>query len=233
MPLLALHGTADKLTAPSGSRALIETIPSRDKTLRIYDGYFHDLLHEPNGNGAKVEDDIAHLARCPHRRSAAHRSPIYEGATWSAIRAAWTQAIELGAGIAQGDAIRGRPRRAARAARADRLARRTDRADRAGDYRTVALRPLGLAVRAGGSVLGLSGGGALVTGVHLGLSAGAWLEQPLGPLHLGALAEWTRRTTDTMMHGPLARATCCGPASRYVSAAISATGRTHARVSVR
>src|SRR5262249_2705337 len=42
MPILAMHGTADKLTATSGSRALVEHAPSSDKTLRIYDGFFHD-----------------------------------------------------------------------------------------------------------------------------------------------------------------------------------------------
>ena len=55
MPLLALHGTADRVTDPAGSRAFVEHASSRDKTLKLYEGYFHDLLHEP---GEQVLDDL-------------------------------------------------------------------------------------------------------------------------------------------------------------------------------
>lgn len=58
VPLLALHGTADKLTAPSGSRDLVARAGSRDKTLRLYDGFFHDLVHEPGHE--RVTSDITH-----------------------------------------------------------------------------------------------------------------------------------------------------------------------------
>jgi alpha-beta hydrolase superfamily lysophospholipase len=47
VPLIAMHGTADKLTNPEGSKELIRRASSTDKTLKLYDGYFHDLLHEP------------------------------------------------------------------------------------------------------------------------------------------------------------------------------------------
>jgi acylglycerol lipase len=57
IPLLALHGTADRVTDPAGSRALVEHAGSRDKLLKLYDGYFHDLLHEPGGD--RVADDLA------------------------------------------------------------------------------------------------------------------------------------------------------------------------------
>jgi alpha-beta hydrolase superfamily lysophospholipase len=46
-PVLVLHGTADKLTNPEGSRELVERARSSDKTLRLYEGLYHDLLHEP------------------------------------------------------------------------------------------------------------------------------------------------------------------------------------------
>lgn len=46
-PVLLLHGTADKLTNPEGSKALHARAASTDKTLRLFDGWFHDLLHEP------------------------------------------------------------------------------------------------------------------------------------------------------------------------------------------
>ncbi len=46
VPLLALHGGADVVTNPKGSRALVERAATRDKTLKIYDGAYHDLLHD-------------------------------------------------------------------------------------------------------------------------------------------------------------------------------------------
>jgi acylglycerol lipase len=47
VPVLALHGSADRLTDPSGSRDFIGHVPARSKSLREYPGLFHDLLHEP------------------------------------------------------------------------------------------------------------------------------------------------------------------------------------------
>ena len=46
LPVLILHGTADKATRPSGSQRFYETAGSRDKTLKLYDGHFHDLLSD-------------------------------------------------------------------------------------------------------------------------------------------------------------------------------------------
>lgn len=47
LPFLALHGTHDRLTDPDGSRALYAQASSSDKTLKLYDGFFHELLNEP------------------------------------------------------------------------------------------------------------------------------------------------------------------------------------------
>jgi alpha-beta hydrolase superfamily lysophospholipase len=44
LPLLILHGTADKVTKPSGSKEFYEKAGSTDKTLKLYEGHFHDLL---------------------------------------------------------------------------------------------------------------------------------------------------------------------------------------------
>jgi alpha-beta hydrolase superfamily lysophospholipase len=44
LPLLILHGTADKVTKPSGSLEFYEKAGSSDKVLKLYDGHFHDLL---------------------------------------------------------------------------------------------------------------------------------------------------------------------------------------------
>lgn len=46
-PVLILHGTADKLTNPKGSKMLAERSKSVDKTLKLYPGLVHDLMHEP------------------------------------------------------------------------------------------------------------------------------------------------------------------------------------------
>lgn len=44
LPVLILHGTADKVTSPSGSQEFYEKAGSTDKTLKLYEGHVHDLL---------------------------------------------------------------------------------------------------------------------------------------------------------------------------------------------
>lgn len=56
VPLLVMHGKADKVTPPAGSVALYAAAKSTDKTLTLYDGLYHDLLHEPEK--LRVEGDI-------------------------------------------------------------------------------------------------------------------------------------------------------------------------------
>lgn len=46
LPVLILHGTADKATVPSGSQLFYDTAGSADKTLKLYDGHYHDLLND-------------------------------------------------------------------------------------------------------------------------------------------------------------------------------------------
>lgn len=55
-PVLALHGTLDRLTNPAGSRAFIERAGAPSKSFRSYPGLFHDLLHEPERS--QVLDDV-------------------------------------------------------------------------------------------------------------------------------------------------------------------------------
>jgi len=45
-PVLILHGTADKATRPAGSRYFYDHAGAMDKTLRLYEGHFHDLLND-------------------------------------------------------------------------------------------------------------------------------------------------------------------------------------------
>src|SRR6185503_6382754 len=44
LPLLILHGTADKVTKPSGSKEFFDRAGSSDKTLTLFEGPFHDLM---------------------------------------------------------------------------------------------------------------------------------------------------------------------------------------------
>ena len=46
LPVLILHGTADQNTKPSGSQHFYDRVGSSDKTLKLYEGGFHDLLND-------------------------------------------------------------------------------------------------------------------------------------------------------------------------------------------
>jgi alpha-beta hydrolase superfamily lysophospholipase len=46
LPLLILHGTADKATNPGGSSQFYQMAGAADKTLKLYEGHFHDLLND-------------------------------------------------------------------------------------------------------------------------------------------------------------------------------------------
>jgi acylglycerol lipase len=46
LPVLILHGLADKAAKPHGSQIFFDAVGSQDKTLKLYDGAFHDLLND-------------------------------------------------------------------------------------------------------------------------------------------------------------------------------------------
>jgi len=46
LPVLILHGTLDKATKPAGSQRFYDRAASKDKTLKLYEGHFHDLLND-------------------------------------------------------------------------------------------------------------------------------------------------------------------------------------------
>lgn len=46
LPLLIVHGTNDKAAKADGSRIFNDTAGSKDKTLKLYDGAYHDLLND-------------------------------------------------------------------------------------------------------------------------------------------------------------------------------------------
>ncbi|MBI1212203.1 MAG: alpha/beta fold hydrolase [Alphaproteobacteria bacterium] len=46
LPLLILHGTGDKATLVKGSQLFLAEAGSKDKTLKLYEGHYHDLLND-------------------------------------------------------------------------------------------------------------------------------------------------------------------------------------------
>jgi alpha-beta hydrolase superfamily lysophospholipase len=56
LPVLILHGTADKATRPDGSQQFFDEAGSADKTLNLYEGHYHDLLNDLGRE--QVMDDI-------------------------------------------------------------------------------------------------------------------------------------------------------------------------------
>ncbi|CAL9195801.1 unnamed protein product [Musa hybrid cultivar] len=47
VPFLVLHGTADRVTDPLASQDLHNVAASRHKDIKLYEGFLHDLLFEP------------------------------------------------------------------------------------------------------------------------------------------------------------------------------------------
>ncbi len=58
LPSLILQGSADRLVDPGGAQNLYEVINSPDKTLHVYEGYFHELHNEPADERRRVFQDI-------------------------------------------------------------------------------------------------------------------------------------------------------------------------------
>jgi acylglycerol lipase len=65
LPLLILHGTKDNATKYSGSKLFHDNATSTDKTLKIYEGHYHDLLNDL-GKETVLSDILSWLnARLP------------------------------------------------------------------------------------------------------------------------------------------------------------------------
>jgi len=47
LPMLILQGGADKLVDPAGARVLHDLIGSKDRTLIVYEGLYHEVYNEP------------------------------------------------------------------------------------------------------------------------------------------------------------------------------------------
>ena len=47
LPVLLMHGTADHLVPLAPARTVHQAIPSKERTLRYYEGLYHELFNEP------------------------------------------------------------------------------------------------------------------------------------------------------------------------------------------
>ena len=56
LPMLIVVGSEDKLVDPAGARLLYEKASSKDKTLKVYEGLYHEVLNEPEQE--QVMDDM-------------------------------------------------------------------------------------------------------------------------------------------------------------------------------
>jgi alpha-beta hydrolase superfamily lysophospholipase len=65
LPVLILHGTGDRAAKAHGSQVFYDAAGSKDKTLKLYEGHFHDLLNDVDRE--KVMADIVEwlTARAP------------------------------------------------------------------------------------------------------------------------------------------------------------------------
>jgi alpha-beta hydrolase superfamily lysophospholipase len=58
LPLLIQHGGADKLAGVSGSRMVVDRVGSKDKSLKVYDGLYHEIFNELPEDRRRVLDDL-------------------------------------------------------------------------------------------------------------------------------------------------------------------------------
>ncbi len=197
-PLLIVHGRADAITAPSGSRDLVARAGAADRTLRLYDGIHHDVLRDPGSD--RVAADIVAWIDAHTGGAAAHldppaASPLAAGPL-AGDRSPQTMAVELD--------VRGEHDTAATGATAGLRLRLTTGAS-LGYAGGVDLRAgylgggiyeadghlLGVAARAGAATVSLTAGAGIGgvrgnTATHLPVELA--LEAPVGPTHLVARA---------------------------------------------
>ena len=59
MPLLVIHGTADRMVSPESSRIVFENASSRDKKIFTWEGLFHETMNERIEDRKKVLKTIS------------------------------------------------------------------------------------------------------------------------------------------------------------------------------
>lgn len=58
VPLYLFHGSADAIVSPEGSKRLYEAAGSKDKTLRIYEGLYHETMNEAPADRTRVLGEL-------------------------------------------------------------------------------------------------------------------------------------------------------------------------------
>jgi alpha-beta hydrolase superfamily lysophospholipase len=46
LPVLLMHGTADRIADSTGSQQLFNSLSSKDKSLKMFEGYYHEILND-------------------------------------------------------------------------------------------------------------------------------------------------------------------------------------------
>lgn len=64
LPLLVQHGIADSLVPVEPCRPIFQSIPSSDKTLKFYEGLYHEVYHEPERDQVISDLEGWLAARC-------------------------------------------------------------------------------------------------------------------------------------------------------------------------
>ena len=64
LPVLIQHGAQDKLIPLEPNRAVYDALGSTDKTVKIYEGLYHEIYNEPE-HGAVIDDLVAWLEAHP------------------------------------------------------------------------------------------------------------------------------------------------------------------------
>jgi len=70
-PVLIIHGTADKATRYQGSQLFYDNAGSTDKTLKLYEGHYHDLLNDLGKEGVMADIQSWLDARIPAQQESA------------------------------------------------------------------------------------------------------------------------------------------------------------------
>jgi alpha-beta hydrolase superfamily lysophospholipase len=47
LPILIMQGSADRISDPSSSTMLFDGVKSKDKTLKLYEGFYHEIFNDP------------------------------------------------------------------------------------------------------------------------------------------------------------------------------------------
>lgn len=59
LPLLVMHGNADRLVPAKSAKMIHASAGSPDKTLKLYEGFYHELFNEPQADRARVLNDLS------------------------------------------------------------------------------------------------------------------------------------------------------------------------------